>query len=270
MISTTAGVVGGVRVTRHRMEIAMKRIQTVLIALAAIVLTGFAETDIRQDMVKLDKVYIAALALTSQGKTAESRKAVDALHESWRGFRGRHYNANSRDAQWKPDFDRVNGMVDEAAGIVASDRKVTDAHAALEHVREVLMKLRQRNRIDYFIDGLTAFHEPMEAIVLAAKDKGGDSLDEADIARIRKMLPQAEQAWQRVAAAKLDANDYMLTPAQADDARKLMTLENASLSALKDAVAGGDKARIAQTAVAIKPNFAKLFMIFGDVKPYSS
>lgn len=73
-----------------------------------------------------------------------------------------------------------------------------------------------------------------------------------------------------VAAAKVDANDYMLTPAQADDARKLMTLENASLSALKDAVAGGDKARIAQTAVAIKPNFAKLFMIFGDVKSYSS
>jgi hypothetical protein len=161
-------------------------------------------------------------------------------------------------------------MVAEAAGIVASDRKVTDAHEALEHVRDVLMKLRQRNRIDYFIDGLTAFHEPMEAIVLAAKDKTGDSLDAADIARIRKALPQAEQAWHRVAAAKLDANDYMLTPAQADDARKLMTLENAALSALKDALAASDKARIAQAAVAIKPNFAKLFMIFGDFKSYGS
>jgi hypothetical protein len=161
-------------------------------------------------------------------------------------------------------------MVNEAVKIVASDRKVTDAHEALEHVREVLMKLRLRNRIDYFIDGLTAFHEPMEVIVLAAKDKSGDTLTEADIGRIRKMLPQAEQAWQRVTVAKLDANDYMLTPAQADDARKLMTLETASLAALKDALAASDKARIAQAAVAIKPNFAKLFMIFGDFKPYSS
>lgn len=80
-----------------------------------------------------------------------------------------------------------------------------------------------RNGIDYFIDRLTAFHEPMEAIVLAAKDKTGDTLTDADIALIRKRMPQAEQAWQRVAAAKLDASDYRLTPAQADDARELMT-----------------------------------------------
>ena len=114
-------------------------------------------------------------------------------------------------------------MVNDAVKIVVSERKVTDAHEALEHVREVLMKLRQRNGIDYFIDRLTAFHEPMEAIVLAAKDKTGDTLTDADIALIRKRMPQAEQAWQRVAAAKLDASDYRLTPAQADDARELMT-----------------------------------------------
>jgi len=243
---------------------------TTLIALAMTMLTGFAANDIRQDMVKLDKVYIVALALTSQGKVAESRKVVRDLENSWRGFKDRHYNANARDSQWKPDFDRVNGMVNEAVKIVASDRKVTDAHEALEHVREVLMKLRLRNHVDYFIDGLTAFHEPMEAIVLAAKDKTGDTLTETDIALMRRMLPQAEQAWQRITAAKLDANDYMLTPAQADDARKLMTLESVSLATLKDALVAGDKARIAQAAVAVKPNFAKLFMIFGDFKPYSS
>jgi hypothetical protein len=248
----------------------MNRIQAMLIALAALALCGFAANDIRQDMVKLDKVYIAALALTSQGKVAESRKAVGDLKQSWQGFRDRYYNASPRDSQWKQDFDDVNGMVNEAAKIVASDRKVTDAHEALEHVREVLMKLRLRNRIDYFIDRLTAFHEPMEVIVLAGKDKSEDTLTEADIGRIRKMLPQAEQAWQRVTVTTLDANDYMLTPAQADDARKLMTLETASLATLKDALAASDKARIAQAAVAIKPNFAKLFMIFGDFKPYSS
>jgi hypothetical protein len=248
----------------------MKTISVALIALFAIMLTGFAANDIRQDMVRLDKIYIASLALTSQGKVAESRKVVSALQLEWQAFRKRHYNANPRDAQWKPDFDHVNSMVNEAVKIVASERVVTDAHESLEHVRQVLMSLRQRNRIDYFIDRLTAFHEPMEAIVLAAKDKTGDTLTEADIARIRKALPQAEQAWQRVATANLDASDYMLVPAQADDARKLMALEKTSLGALKNALAAGDKARIAQAAVAIKPNFAKLFMTFGDLKPYSS
>ena len=243
---------------------------TSLITLATLLLTGFAPGDIRQDMVKLDKVYIAALALTSQGKIAESRKAVGALQKEWQAFKDRRYNGNSQDVQWKKDFDHVNKMVDEALKIAASERKVTEAHEALEHVREVLMKLRQRNRIDYFIDGLTAFHEPMEAIVLAAKDKTGETLAGADIARIRTMLPQAEQAWQRVAAAKLDGDDYLLTPAQTEDARKLMSMERASLAALQDALNAGDKARIAQAAAAIKPNFAKLFMTFGDFKPYGA
>jgi hypothetical protein len=39
------------------------------------------------------------------------------------------------------------------------------------------------------------------------------------------VLPQAEQAWQRVAATMFDAGDYLLTPSQADDARKLMAME---------------------------------------------
>lgn len=248
----------------------MKRIGTILIALAAILLAGFAANDIRSDMVRLDKVYIATLALTSQGKAAESRKAVDALQGTWREFKGRHYAANPKDPQWKPDFDRVSGMVEEAVKIVAAGRPVNEAHEALEHVREVLMKLRERNSIDYFIDSLTAFHEPMEAIVLAAKDKSGDTLTDADVARIRNMLPQAERAWQRVAAAKLDARDYGLNAAQAKDARKLMDLEQDSLAALNAALAADDKARIARAATAIKPNFAKLFMTFGDFRPYGS
>jgi soluble cytochrome b562 len=246
----------------------MKQIRTMLITLAAIVLTGFAVNDIRRDMVKLDKVYIAALALTSQGKVVESRKVVGALQKEWQVFSGRHYTANPADSKWKQDFDHVTGMVDEAAKIVASERNVTDAHEALEPVRQVMMTLRQRNRMDYFIDSLTAFHEQMEGIVLAAKDKTGATLTEADIAGIRKALPQAEQSWQRVTAAKFDADDYLLSPAQAEDARTLMALERTSLTTLSDALAAGDKTRIAQAAVGIKPHFAKLFMIFGDFKPF--
>ncbi len=248
----------------------MKLIQAILISFTTIMLTGFATNDIRYDMVKFDKVYIAALALTSQGKAAESRKVVSALQKEWQGFKNLYYNANPRDTHWKSDFDHVNGMVDEAVKIVASERKVTDAHEALEHVRQVLMKLRQRNRLDYYVDTLTTFHEPMETIVLAAKDKTSDTLTEIDIARIRKALPQAEQAWQRVTTTKLDASDYMLSAAQAENARQLMMLENASLATLKDSLASADKSRILQAAVAIKPNFAKLFMIFGDFKPYSN
>lgn len=247
----------------------MKYLKMIFALVAALGLSAFSANDTRQDMVKLDKVYIAALALTSQGKVDESRKAVAALRESWQAFKTGHYNANPADKQWKSDFDAVEKMVAKAVAIVgAPGKNVTEAHEALEDVRNVLMKLRQRNRIDYYIDGLTAFHHPMEEIVLAAKDKTAQTLSDADVSKIRKTLPEAEKLWKTVGASKLDAAVYQLSPAQADDAAKLVQLESAALAALKDALATGDKAQIAKAAVAIKPNFAKLFMTFANFEPY--
>jgi len=234
----------------------------------AALLTGMSKDDLRQDMVGLDKVYIAALALSSQGKTTETRKAMADLTRRWRGFDDRYRAGNPSDAQWAKDFDAVSHHIDQAAAIAASDRKVTDAHEALEEVRIVLWRLRERNGMEYFIDRLTAFHEPMEGIVLAAKDKSGTQLTDADLAKIRTLLPQAEALWHRTMDAPFDAATYQLdTPAYAK-ARHLMQQEQETLATLSGALASGDRARIAKAAVAIKPNFAALFMTFADFGPY--
>jgi hypothetical protein len=219
-------------------------------------------------MVKLDKSDIAALALTSQGKVAESRKAMEILSESWKGFKQRYYDANPGDSQWKKDFDAADHMIAEASQIVASDRKVTDAHEALEEIRMVMMKLRARNGIEYFVDRLTAFHEPMEVIVLAAKDKTPETLADADIQRIRNMLPEAEELWKHVVAGDLDGPTYQLDASQLERARKLIQTEQQALAALKSALAAGDKQDIIKAAVGVKPNFAALFMTFGDFAPF--
>jgi hypothetical protein len=247
----------------------MKRLTPCVALLAGLLLTAFSAADLRHEMVKLDKVYIAALALSSQGKIDESRKAVTALREAWQGFKAKHYDANAADKQWKADFDAVGKMVAKAGTIVVTPGKnVSEAHEVLEDVRNVLMKLRQRNRIDYDIDGLTAFHHPMEDIVLAAKDKTAQTLSNADLAKIRNTLPQAETLWRAVEARKFDAVTYQLSAAQSEDVAKLVKLESAALANLKEAMASGDKAQIAKAAVGIKPHFAKLFMTFANFEPY--
>jgi flagellin-specific chaperone FliS len=234
-----------------------------------LLLMGFSAGDLRHEMVKLDKVYIAALALSNQGKIDESRKAIKALRDAWQAFSAKHADANPSDKQWRADFSAVEKRVAKAVTIVETPgQKLTEAHEALEEVRNVLMRLRQRNRIDYYIDGLTAFHHPMEEIALAVKDKTAQSLSEADIAEIRGLLPQVEQYWRAVEAAHPDTATYQLSPAQADDVAKLVKLESAALAGLKEALAGGDKAQIVKTAIAIKPNFAKLFMTFANFEPY--
>jgi hypothetical protein len=165
---------------------------------------------------------------------------MEILTGSWKGFKDRYYDANPGDTQWRKDFDEADHMIAEAGRIVASDRKVTDAHEALEDMRMVMMKLRARNEIEYFVDRLTAFHEPMEAIVLAAKDKTPETFTDADIQRITKTLPQAEELWTRVATGNLDGATYQLEASQLERARKLIQTEQQALAALKTALAAGD------------------------------
>lgn len=242
----------------------------ILIALAlGLMLTAYSAGELRQDMVKFDKVYIAALALTNQDKADASRKAIQALREAWQAFSAKYADANPADKPWRTDFAAVDKQVAQAVAIIGTPGKAMgEAHQALEGVRNVLMRLRQRNGIDYYIDGLTAFHHPMEDIVLTAKDKTAQTLSDADVGKIRGLLAEAEKHWRAVAASKPDAATYQLSAAQADDVAKLVQLESAALAALKDALAAGDKAQIAKTAVGIKPNFAKLFVSFGDFAPY--
>lgn len=247
----------------------MRRLAFVLPFIAAL-LAGMSQDELRGDMVRLDKVYIAALALSSQGKVAQTRKAMDDLTRRWQGFDARYRAGNPSDAQWTKDFDTVSRLIGEAAGIAASERKVTDAHEPLEEVRIVLARLRARNGMEYFVDHLTAFHEPMEGIVLAAKDKTGAQLTDADLAKIRSWLPQAEALWRRAAAAPFDAGTYQLDTAGYAKARHLMQQEQQSLDGLSAALASGDRDRIARAAVAIKPSFAALFMTFADFGPYRS
>jgi hypothetical protein len=246
----------------------MKRISALALALGAGLLMGLSVDTLRQDMVMLDKVYIAALALTNQGKAAESRMAISRLAQAWEDFSARHRGANPGDAQWQKDFDTVAQSIRDAAGIAASDRNLLDAHEALEQVRFVMLKLRTRNGIQYFGDRLTEFHEPMEAIALAAKDKTAEALADGDIARIRSLLAEAGALWRGVMNAPFDADTYRLEPQQYEQARKLMQHEQQALAQLEAALGSGDKASIIKAAAGIKPPFAALYTSFGDFRPY--
>ena len=48
--------------------------------------------------------------------------------------------------------------------------------------------------------------------------------------------------------------------------KEYIRLESESLSKLEQSMKAGDKNLITQSAVKIKPNFVKLFLLFGDFK----
>jgi len=222
-----------------------------------------AEAGLVQDMVRFDQAYIPVLAVTSDEKLAPARQALARLLPVWTSFKTSHYENVRGDAQWQSSLDTIDRHIKASERIIQQGTRLKDAHEELEHIRFVFMELRVRNGIDYYIDHLTRFHEPMETIVLAAKGKDESTLTQADLDLIRSTLPKAIQLWQQTSASEIDAVLFGFNSQQASALRQLVENETAALQKLQHRLQTGNKKDIISAAVAIKPNFAKSFKLFG-------
>jgi hypothetical protein len=148
--------------------------------------------------------------------------------------------------------------------IVLSGKDILKAHEILEDIQIVFMKLRKRNNIDYYIDYLTEFHEPMEAIVLTVKDKTPETLTNGDIREIQISLNEALPIWGKIENLKFDEKLFGFAADKTIKMKSYVQGESGALNRLKQVIASKDRKLIIQASVAIKSNFANLFMMFGD------
>ncbi|MCY7308277.1 MAG: hypothetical protein LH632_19530 [Rhodoferax sp.] len=137
------------------------------------------------------------------------------------------------------------------------------SHTALEDVRIDLMKLRQARGVDYFMDRLTAFHQPMEVLALAGNSLKPQDLTPAKRAEMEKTFAEASALWRSVEQHLPNPQAYQLNAARLAQFNKGMADVTASLSRLSDALRGTDNLALLKTAAAIKPPFARTVTAFG-------
>jgi hypothetical protein len=246
---------------------AMKRIlAAALFAAAAGTAAAQAPAALRADMIALDRAYIPALAVTNRADAQVAARAMKALTTQWRSFEARHAGASTGDPQWAASLKDVDGYIERASRIVAEGRDLPAAHDQLEGVRGTLLAARDRMKMPYYLDGLTRYHDRMEAIYLAAKGKDAATLDDSAIALIRGELPDA-QAWWRAARAQPIEPEFGVTPQRQAEIDAQYARIDRSLAELREALSGTDKGAIAKAAQGLRPPFSALFASFGDFGP---
>jgi hypothetical protein len=233
----------------------------IILAVSSTVLAAIA---LDKDMVALDKIYIAALSVTNQNDKNMSKNAMKLLVPQWQSFNKKHLRDFSKDKAAKNDFAKIGRMIDDAARIVQLNEQMTDAHDSLEGVRSTLLNLRKRNSIDYYIDYLTKFHEPMENAVLMAKGKTPETLSSENISTIKNLLADCLRDWEAVKQAKFDGDLFNFPPEKDKKRQEYIEAETQALDKLRQVLEGENKEAIIKTTMAIKANFAQLFIMFGD------
>ncbi len=236
--------------------------------IASIPLAGCTKKDnLTNDFARLDRAYIPVLFLTNMNKPDPSKKSDARLKIEWSNFKNKYYEYNKVDPQWSKDFDKVDQSIMKADKIISSGGDLIKAHEILETIRYTFINTRRRNNIDYYIDHITDFHNPMEHIVLRANKKTPKTLTNKDIKFIEESLPKVLKLWDAIKNAKFDNDLFLFNKEKETKMQDIIKAETNALKDLENALNNkSNKENIIKTAIGIKKNFALLFKLFGDFK----
>lgn len=216
-------------------------------------------------MVALDRKYIPALGLSGQAdQQAKARIAFAAFERAWKDFERDFSAGPGLDAEWQEDLEAVDLAVLKARTALMDASDGPAAHEALEAVRMTFLESRTRQKIPYFIDSLTLFHNSMEDLLNAkpAKDLKDWSVNEK--MGFAADLDVSVARWKKVKAMEGLLPDASLGAKAGDAYSAQWRAIDTVMAGAKQAFEAGDGKALSEKLGQLKPNFIKTFFLFGD------
>ncbi len=216
-------------------------------------------------MSALDRAYIPALGLSGQsGDLARVRKALLAFEKAWEDFRERFAAHPDFDREWSRDLAGVQEAVEESRAALMDNSNGPAAHEALERVRMILLESRNRQKIPYFLDSLTLFHNFMEDLLAGTPTGNLAEWVGAEKLAFTADLEVCLALWKKVKAREgLLPQAGLPAQAAATYATQWQAI-NGLLNEIRGALAAGEEAALRAALKQLKPDFVRTFFLFGD------
>lgn len=201
--------------------------------------------------------YRAALFKTNAGQANESAEALKQAQTAWAQVahivKTQPTVPYVNDALMAQTLSGVQGHYATAAQQVA-DGKLPQAHETLEAVRDLLSELRRQNQVIVYSDHMNDYHAEMEHLLIEAPKwlQATDGMPQL-AAQSGVLFYLAEKLSSEAPAAVQSAPEF----------KELLGAVTRSVTALKAAVASGDKVQIEKAIGQVKVPYSKLFIKFG-------
>ncbi len=238
------------------------------------------------DMAKLDKPYVTSLFYSNMQASsplfADAKTTLNLFDTKWKSFKNTHENTFDV-AAWRDPFLDIDTDLSTANSHYATINRfpadLTNAHLALEDVREVMKTMRKTIKFnDYLMDYVTDTHHKMEPIskAYAAYSASSDSAAINQLkATLTTALPVFSQALQQLKLVYGDGvNTAKLYELSEDKSAQLSkNISNIDPNApgliqivanLEQALSADDNPKIVQLSSKIKGKFVSIFLGFGD------
>lgn len=201
--------------------------------------------------------YRMALYKTNGKSQPEAQQAVTQAQQAWdklsAQFGAKPAAPYDRDQAFAASVAEVAKVYTKALAEVNANQ-LAEAHNTLEHAREVMADMRQRNNVVVFSDHMNAYHSQMEVIMIhggdtLAKPKGLQLLT-AQAGALSYLARQLDEQ----ASKELKANDEFTS---------LLKALTQSVANLEAALLNQDTAAAKEAAAKLKGPYSKLFAKFG-------
>lgn len=227
------------------------------VAASTLSLSVWAADPVTDAIQKAYGPYRAALFKTNAGQAGESVEALKQAQMAWsqvvQVVKTQPTVPYANDALMAKTLTGVEGHYATAAQQVAAG-KLSEAHATLESVRDLLSELRRQNQVIVYSDHMNAYHAEMEHLL----DEGPKWLQAGD------GLPRlAAQAGVLSYLEKRLSSEAPAATQSSPEFKELLGAVTRSVAALNAAVATGDKAQIEKAIGQVKAPYSKLFIKFG-------
>lgn len=220
-------------------------------------LTAFAADPVTDAVQKAYAPYRAALFKTNAGQAGESAEALKQAQAAWAQVaqivKSQPTVPYANDALTAKTLAGVDGYYAAASQQVAAG-KLSDAHATLEGVRDLLSEWRRQNQVIVYSDHMNAYHAQMEHLL----DEGPKWLKAGD-----GMSRLAAQAGVLSYLAGKLASEAPASAQVSPEFKELLGAVTRSVDALSAAVASGDKGQVEKAIGQVKAPYSKLFIKFG-------
>jgi len=201
--------------------------------------------------------YRAALFRTNSQAQAESEQAIAAARSQWRALADRHGARPGAPYDRDPAFAATLKQVDEVyarAEAQIAARQLPEAHETLEKARDLMAELRRRNGVVVFSDHMNAYHAQMEHVLVDGPKRLAQPGGLIEVAALSGTLDHLARRLRSEAP-----------PALAQDAefKALADAVQASVGALRAAIARQDEAAVREAIGKLKGPYSRLFLKFG-------
>jgi hypothetical protein len=218
---------------------------------------AFAADPVTDAMQAANAPYRMALYKTTGKSQPEAQQALTQAQQAWdtlsTQFAAKPAAPYDRDPAFAASVAEVTKVYTKAMAEVNANQ-LMEAHNTLEHAREVMADMRQRNQVVVFSDHMNAYHSQMEVIMIDGN---------TTLAQPKGMLQLTAQTGALSYLAKRLSTQAPASLTQNAEFTELANAVKQSVGNLEAALLNQDMTAIKEAIGKLKGPYSKLFSKFG-------